>query len=186
MTNPYNILGDYGQAGGRFGTRDSVFLLGTISLPHGIAISPTLQASSGAPYSVTLSKDLLGTSVLNQRPGIVSFGQLRNRSNNSGYRLLHSGWYVQLRADSRRDDHSCELTSGPRSIHVNLRITKAFSLAKKASGGGSGTKAWCTWWPSQEAASVARVARGDNRTSTREVAAARQGEALTAVPLPSA
>src|SRR5580700_1297592 len=41
VTNPYNILGDYGRAGGRFGTRDNVFLLGTISLPHGIALSPT-------------------------------------------------------------------------------------------------------------------------------------------------
>ena len=34
VENPYNILGDYGRAGGRFGTRDNVFLLGTISLPY--------------------------------------------------------------------------------------------------------------------------------------------------------
>ncbi len=72
VENPYNILEDYGHAGGRFGTRNNVFLLGTINLPYGIAFSPTVQASSGGPYTVLLSKDLLGTSVLNQRPGFVS------------------------------------------------------------------------------------------------------------------
>ena len=108
MANPYNILGDYGQAGGRFGTRDNVFLLGTINLPHGIAFSPTVQASSGAPYTVTLSKDLLGTSVLNQRPGIVSSATCAT-TQITGTDLLHPRWYVQLRPNSRRGDRSREL-----------------------------------------------------------------------------
>ncbi len=116
VENPYNILEDYGQAGGRFGTRNNLFLLGTINLPYGIAFSPTVQASSGAPYTIVLSKDLLGTSVLNQRPGIVSAATCASTQTNCGRRPLHAGWHVQPEPCTRRPARSGELASGTCSI----------------------------------------------------------------------
>ena len=61
---------DYGRAS--FDTRNRFFLGGSIGLPWGFRVSPFLIASSGSPYNVTLSQDLIGSSQLNQRPAFAS------------------------------------------------------------------------------------------------------------------
>ncbi len=65
-SNPFNIMQDYGRAS--FDTRNRFFLGGSIALPWGLRFSPFMIASSGSPYNVTLSQDLIGSSQLNQRP----------------------------------------------------------------------------------------------------------------------
>jgi hypothetical protein len=137
VTNPYNILGDYGQAGGRFGTRDNVFLLGTVNLPHGIAFSPTVQISSGAPYSVTLSKDLLGTSVLNQRPGIVSSASCATTQITGNIYCTPVGTF---NSDPTLGEAIVPLNSlrGPAQFTLNLRLTKTFMLSPKPAEGARG------------------------------------------------
>ena len=136
VTNPYNILGDYGQAGGRFGTRDSVFLLGTISLPHGVALSPTLQLSSGAPYSVTLGKDLLGTSVLNQRPGIVSSAACATTQITGTVYCTPVG---SFNVDPTAGEPIVPVNSltGPAQFTINLRLTKTFTFGSKPPEGAA-------------------------------------------------
>lgn len=138
-TNPYNILGDYGQAGGRFGTRDSVFLLGTVTLPHGIAFSPTVQASSGAPYSVTLGKDLLGTSVLNQRAGIVSPSTCGSTQITGTIYCTPVGTF---NADPTAGEAIVPVNSlrGPAQFTLNLRLTKTFLFGQKTPEGGAGAR----------------------------------------------
>ena len=135
VENPYNILEDYGHAGGRFGTRNNVFLLGTINLPYGIAFSPTVQGSSGAPYTVLLSKDLLGTSVLNQRPGIVSSASCAvTQTTLSGNLCTPVGTFNPNPAPG---DPLVPLNSftGPAQFNLNLRLTKTFMLRKPPEGG---------------------------------------------------
>jgi hypothetical protein len=136
VSNPYNILEDYGQAGGRFGTRNNVFLLGTISLPHGIAFSPTIQASSGAPYTVTLSKDLLGTSVLDQRPGIVSPAACATTQITGNIYCTPVGTFdsVPTTGEALVPVNSLR---GPAQFTLNLRLTKTFMLRKPPEGGGA-------------------------------------------------
>jgi hypothetical protein len=148
VTNPYNVLGDYGQAGGRFGTRDTVFMLGTISLPHGIAVSPTLQIASGAPYTVTINKDLLGTSVLNQRAGFVSSTTCPTIQNASGGSTVYCTPVGTF--DSCPDPGAICTSSysptgegivpvnslrGPGQFTFNLRVTKTFTFGQKAEKG---------------------------------------------------
>ncbi len=132
VENPNNILQDYGQAGGRFGTRDNFFLLGTINLPHGINVSPTLQASSGAPYSVSLSNDLLGTSVHNQRPGIVSTASCASIQTVPGTSDLCTPLGT-FNPDPTFGESLVPVNAfrGPAQFTFNLRITKSFNLAKK-------------------------------------------------------
>jgi hypothetical protein len=70
-SNPaVGIAGDYGRAG--FDIRNRVFLGGTVSLPHGFRISPLLVANSGAPFNVTIGRDLNGDSIFNDRPAFAT------------------------------------------------------------------------------------------------------------------
>jgi uncharacterized membrane protein YgcG len=69
-SNPYDILADYGRAS--FDIRDRVFFGGTITLPKGFRLNPFMIFNSGTPFNVTVPLDLLGTSILNDRPALVS------------------------------------------------------------------------------------------------------------------
>jgi len=137
VTNPYNVLGDYGQAGGRFGTRNTVFLLGTINLPHGISVSPVVQASSGQPYTVTLSKDLLGTSVLNQRPGIVSSATCATIQVTGTDYCTPVGTYNSVPTTGEAIVPVNSLR-GPAQFTFNLRVTKTWAFGAKAENAKAG------------------------------------------------
>ena len=69
-SNPFEIHQDYGRAS--FDTRNRYFLGGHIALPYHFSLSPFLIATSGTPYNITLSQDLLGSSQFNQRPAFAS------------------------------------------------------------------------------------------------------------------
>jgi uncharacterized membrane protein YgcG len=69
-SNPYDILADYGRSS--YDIRDRVFFGGTVSLPKGFRLNPFMIFNSGTPFNVTVPLDLLGTSILNDRPALVS------------------------------------------------------------------------------------------------------------------
>ena len=130
VTNPYNLLGDYGQAAGRFGTRDTVFMLGTVSLPHGVAVSPTLQLSSGAPYSVLLNAYLFGTGVNNQRPELVSSTTCASTQiTASNYYCTPLGTFNPNPTPSQQMGPNSFF--GPDQFNFNLRVTKTFTFGQK-------------------------------------------------------
>jgi hypothetical protein len=131
VTNPYNVLGDYGQAGGRFGTRDALFLLGTVNLPHGFAVSPSVQLSSGAPYNVVLNQDLLGTSVLNQRPGFVSSNSCAVTQKSGTIYCTPVGTFDSA-PNSSESIVPINFLHGPTQFNFNLRVTKTFTFGQKA------------------------------------------------------
>jgi hypothetical protein len=68
-SNPYNILQDYGRAA--FDIRHRVTVGGSIGLPHAIRISLFLIATSGTPYNISISQDLIGSTIFNQRPAFA-------------------------------------------------------------------------------------------------------------------
>jgi uncharacterized membrane protein YgcG len=69
-SNPYDIMADYGRSG--YDIRDRVFFGGTVTLPKGFRLNPFMIFNSGTPFNVTVPLDLLGTSILNDRPALVS------------------------------------------------------------------------------------------------------------------
>ncbi|HXA76861.1 MAG TPA: hypothetical protein VNV41_06970, partial [Candidatus Acidoferrales bacterium] len=69
-SNPYDIMADYGRSS--YDIRDRVFFGGTVSLPKGFRLNPFMIFNSGTPFNVTVPLDLLGTSILNDRPALVS------------------------------------------------------------------------------------------------------------------
>jgi Carboxypeptidase regulatory-like domain len=61
---------DYGRAA--FDVRHRLFFGGTVSLPHGFRVSPFMVANSGAPFNVTIGRDLNGDSIFNDRPAFAT------------------------------------------------------------------------------------------------------------------
>jgi Carboxypeptidase regulatory-like domain len=132
-SNPYDVLQDYGRAS--FDVRNRGFFGGSIGLPYGFRISPFMIANSGTPYSVTLSQDLIGSGVINQRPSFAT------SSAQPGYIVTSLGTF---NANPGLDDVPIPINSltGPSNVSLNLRLSKTFGFGpatdSSAGGGGGG------------------------------------------------
>lgn len=126
QSNPYNLMADYGRAA--FDIRNRFFLGGTVTLPYGLRLSPFLTASSGTPYNITLGQDLIGSSILNQRPAFAS--ALSNPAN-----IV----YTQFGAFDKVPEPGETLVpinylTGPSQFSLNLRLARTFSFGKLPEG----------------------------------------------------
>ena len=137
-SNPYNLQEDYGRAS--FDIRNRVFLIGTFAFPHGVRLSPFMFASSGAPYSVTLSQDLLGSSIFNQRPAPASPSSCPAPGVISAIVCTKLGAFNTQPTIGEPVVPINSLT-GPAHISLNLRLSKTWGFGEKperSAGGGGG------------------------------------------------
>jgi hypothetical protein len=134
-SNPYNLLEDYGPAA--FDVRHRAFVGGTVGLPYGFGVSPFMIASSGSPYSVVLSQDFVGSTVLNQRPALAT-----NPVNPLTVVDTPLGNFDTNVADLGPGETIMPINDffGPTHFSLNLRISKVFGFGRVAerSGGGGG------------------------------------------------
>ncbi|MGC1200422.1 MAG: carboxypeptidase regulatory-like domain-containing protein [Candidatus Acidiferrales bacterium] len=152
-SNPYNISADYGRAG--FDVRNRVFVGGTVALPRGFRLSPFLFASSGNPYNITLSQDLIGTTVLNQRPAFAT-----NPTSPENVVTTALGTFDTLPAPGEKLV-PINFGDGPSRFSLNLRLSKTFGFGKElghpggapSRGGGRGPAAMRGFWGSMDGAS---------------------------------
>ena len=130
-SNPFNLLQDYGRAS--FDIRQRVFLGGSVNLPHGISLYPFLLATSGAPYSITISEDLIGSSQFNQRPAFAS-----SLSNPSDVVTTKSfGSFDTIPQPGEKIVPINSLT-GPPHFSLNLRLSKTWGFGGETSRQGGG------------------------------------------------
>ena len=125
-SNPYNLMADYGRAA--FDIRNRFFVGGTITLPYGMRLSPFLTASSGSPYNITLGQDLIGSSILNQRPAFAS--PLSNPANVVNTQF---GAFDKVPEPGETIVPINYLT-GPSQFSLNLRLAKTISFGKLPEG----------------------------------------------------
>jgi hypothetical protein len=137
-SNPFDIREDYGRAS--FDVRHRVFLGGSVSLPHNIALYPFMLFMSGTPYSLTLSQDLIGSSNFNQRPAIAS-----SLSNPADVVDTRFGAFDTLPQPGETIVPVNSLT-GPPHFSLNLRVSKTWGFGAETSrpggaaqGGGPGS-----------------------------------------------
>ena len=126
QSNPYNLMADYGRAA--FDIRSRFFVGGTITLPYGMRLSPFLVASSGSPYNITLGQDLIGSSILNQRPAFAS--PLSNPANIVNTQF---GAFDKVPEPGETIVPINYLT-GPSQFSLNLRLAKTISFGKLPEG----------------------------------------------------
>ena len=65
-TNPYNFLQDWGRSS--LERRNRFQLVGSVTVPLNIRLSPFVTLQSGAPYDVVLGRDIYGNTLKNARP----------------------------------------------------------------------------------------------------------------------
>jgi hypothetical protein len=138
-SNPYDIAADYGRAS--FDIRDRAFVGGTITLPKGFRLNPFMIINSGTPFNVTVPLDLLGTSILNDRPALVSPATCPTvQMVGTNILCTQLGTFNTLPAAGQRIIPINNYT-GPSQVSFNLRLSKTFGFGTKndvAGGGVSG------------------------------------------------
>jgi len=130
-SNPYDISDDYGRAS--FDIRHRVFLGGTMSLPHAITVSPFVLVSSGTPYNIALNQDLIGSSILNQRPAFCTHPNATSNCIQTAY-----GDFDANPAPGEQIVPINYLT-GPVHFTMNLRLTKTVGFGKPVEGRNGAT-----------------------------------------------
>jgi Carboxypeptidase regulatory-like domain len=130
-SNPYNILEDYGRTA--FDIRHRVFVGGSVNLPHGFALYPFMLVNSGIPYSITISKDLIGSSQFNQRPAYAS-----SLSNPADVVVTPIGSFDTVPQAGETIVPVDSLT-GPTHFALNLRVSKTWGFGgeKPQNAGGN-------------------------------------------------
>jgi hypothetical protein len=129
-SNPSNFMQDYGRAS--FDIRNRFFLGGSVGLPWGLRLSPFMIASSGSPYNVTLSQDLIGSSQLNQRPSFSTApagGPIVTVPGFGTFNTLPGANATPIPVNA---------FTGPNHFTLNLRLAKTFNFGPENKGGGGG------------------------------------------------
>lgn len=127
-SNPFDISEDYGRT--VFGIRQRAFVGGSINFPHNISLYPFMLASSGVPYSITISRDLIGSSQFNQRPSFATATSPANAvvdTRFGAFNTLPQPGEMIVPIDS---------LTGPAHFSLNLRLIKTWGFGGETSGGG--------------------------------------------------
>jgi len=103
---------------------------GTIGLPHNFRLSPFMIVSSGTPFNITLSQDLIGTAQFNQRPTFANGATGSTIATVPGI-----GSFNTVPAPNATPIPVDFLTS-PARFTLNVRLSKTFGFGKESSSGG--------------------------------------------------
>jgi Carboxypeptidase regulatory-like domain len=129
-SNPYDLNQDWGRAG--WATKNNFNLIGTLSTPGGIQLSPLLAAYSGSPYDLIVGSDLNGDTVANDRPAFAT--DLTRPS------------VVRTKFGAFDTDPLPGQTIVPRNYltgahmwYLNMRVSKTFRFPAEDPAGTSGT-----------------------------------------------
>ena len=122
-SNQYSILQDYGRAA--FDVRHRVVLGGTFALPYAFRLSPFLVANSGAPFNITVGRDLNGDSIFNDRPAFAS-----NLTAPQDLVVTRFGAFDKMLAPGETIIPP-NFGAGPGRFTLNVRFSKTFGLGKK-------------------------------------------------------
>jgi hypothetical protein len=124
---------DYGRA--TFSTRNRLLLTGTITLNHGITLSPFMTMNSGAPYNISASNDWEGnflpnrptttSAAPNPGPGQTVFALPGGPFN------LFNGYSGNLTEQALAQSLvPINYLTGPGNVSFNLRVAKVFAFGK--------------------------------------------------------
>jgi uncharacterized membrane protein YgcG len=134
-SNPYDIPADYGRAS--FDIRDRAFLGGTVTLPKGFRLNPFMIINSGTPFNVTVPLDLLGTSILNDRPALVSPTTCPTVQAAGANILCTQLGTFNIMPVAGQPIIPINNYTGPGQFTFNLRISRTFGFGRKTDASGN-------------------------------------------------
>jgi hypothetical protein len=121
-SNPAAGVGfDYGRAS--FDVHHRVFFGGTIALPHGFRVSPFMVANSGAPFNITIGRDINGDSIFNDRPAFAT---------GLSSSVVHTDFgSFDLSPGPGETIIPSNFGEGPAQFTLNMRVSKTFGIGPK-------------------------------------------------------
>jgi Carboxypeptidase regulatory-like domain len=129
-SNSFNVFQDYGRAS--YDVRNRFFLGGSIGLPWGLRLSPFMLASSGSPYNITVSQDLVGSAQFNQRPSFATTASLPA----DVVTVPGFGTFDTVPQPGEKLVPINSLT-GPGRFTLNVRLAKTFGFGPENKGQGA-------------------------------------------------
>jgi hypothetical protein len=127
---------DYGRSS--FDVHNRFVILGNVSAPWGISLTPFFAYNSGAPYNVTVGSDLTRNNQFNARPTFAA---------SCGEPNVVQTSYGCLDTDPFGTDEKIipyGIGTGPTNVSLNTRVSKVIGIGPKvesgraARGGGGG------------------------------------------------
>ncbi len=122
---PYDFTGEYSPAA--TDVRHRFTLAGSIITKWNVRFSPFVVVESGAPFDITVGRDLYGTTLFNGRPGIATDPSKPDLIQTK-YGLLDPNPTLNERTLPRN------FGRGPGAVTVNLRVAKTIEFGGEGSG----------------------------------------------------
>jgi hypothetical protein len=124
--NPYDFSGEYGRSSQD--VRHRFVMFGSFRLPWGVSLNPFVIVSSGAPFNITLGKDLNGDTLYTERPSFAPAGADCSAVNIKctafgNFNLTPAAGETLIPRNFGR---------GPSSLTTRLGLSKTFGFGKEA------------------------------------------------------
>jgi hypothetical protein len=129
-SDPYNFNADWGRAA--FERRHRFNLVGSFVVPFAVRLSPFITLQSGAPYDLTLGRDLFGSTLRNARPSFAG-------GPGEDVRCLNDLGCFDTSPDPGAAFVPRNYLTSAGLISVNLRIGRTFGFGPARAAGGGAT-----------------------------------------------
>jgi Carboxypeptidase regulatory-like domain len=136
---------DYGRSS--FDVHNRFVILGNVSAPWGVSLTPFLAYNSGAPYNVTAGSDLTRNNQFNARPTFSAPANCTVPVSPGTEQVYFSTPYGCFDTDPFGKDEKIipyGIGTGPTNVSLNMRVSKVIGIGPKvensraARGGGGG------------------------------------------------
>ncbi len=117
--NPFDFSTEYGRSSGDIRHRFTLF--GNYRAPWGISLSPFLIIASGAPFNITIGRDLNGDTLFTERPAFAS------NLTKPGVIVTKFGTFDPNPGPGSQIIPR-NFGNGPGSLIANLRVSKTFGF----------------------------------------------------------
>jgi len=123
-SNQYDLSTEYSRA--RFDVRHRAFIGGNITAKWGVSMSPFVMLSSGAPFNISLGRDLNGDGLLTDRPAFATSSSLAANIRSTPWGVFDVSPTTGSAIIPRN------YGDGPGTVSVNLRMSRTWSFGRKA------------------------------------------------------
>ncbi len=130
--DPYNLRAEWGPSS--YMDVRHRFVTGTsLPLPFRVTVMPFIMVSSGAPYNITIGRDLNGDGIAAERPALLA--NLAAGNCTGGGDLLYAAGYgcFDLNPAPGTATIGRNLARGPANVMFNMRIARSWGFGSRES-----------------------------------------------------
>ncbi len=120
----YDLSGEYGTS--QVGVKQGMFLGGSFTLPWKIRLSPTITASSGIPFNITLGSDVNRDTLFTERPTYRALAAACSTRN------ITAKWCDVSKVSNLDAIIPRNFGRSPASFNMNMNLSRTFGFGGKS------------------------------------------------------